>query len=800
MLASKTRWKLQPCKEEEVLHMKEELGVSALVAQLFVARGWKELDQARRFLNIDQEQFHDPFLLDGMEEAVERIKQGIQRNEKIRVYGDYDCDGVTSTTIMVHTLRELKAHFDFYIPNRFKEGYGLNERAIEKAQEEGVQLLITVDTGISALEQIKYASSLGVEVIVTDHHQPPEEIPDCVAVVNPKKVGCTYPYAHLSGAGLAFKLSQALLGRIPYELADVAAIGTIADLVPLTGENRLIAYHGLKSLNKTKHIGLQALMKVAGLEEDVVNEQHVGFSLGPRINVSGRLESAEKAVQLLLAEDEQEALLLAEEIQQLNKERQQLVEQMTQEAVAWVEAKYTAGLPKAIVVAEENWNVGVVGIVASKLVERYYIPVIVLSIDVEKGIAKGSARSIAGFDLYQALSVCQDLLMQYGGHTMAAGMTLAREEISAFRARLDQLAEQILTEEDLKPISCIDIAPDLGDITISSIDELNALAPYGVENPQPLLLLEQLSIKELRQVGADGKHLKSQFQQGEQFIDAIGFGQGELAHHISPEAKVDIIGHLSINEWNGRQKSQIIMKDIRVVERQFFDWRGARRAQLKWELLSFERGAALCYMRASGDDVRQKLPSLVDGVPIHSYATLRFDEAGYVQRQQGLDLPLQELDTFILLDLPQSFAQLRQICRLIGHGQKFYFMFQDNHNHFFSTLPKREHFKWYYAFLAKRGSFDLEEHGLALASHKGWSLDTVSFMTDVFEELELVRLIDGKIELRPQSNKRDLQASKIYQQKQAGLDLEQELLYSSLSQLKEMFQDWMLVNEKKEVL
>ena len=300
MLASKTRWRQANYSEEEVAKFQKELGVTSLVAKLFIARGWTEIEAAKQILHTDQVEFHDPLLLDGMKESVDRIRLAVEQGEKIRIYGDYDCDGVSSTTIMYHLLTQLGANFDFYIPNRFTEGYGLNLGAIDKAIEDGIQLIITVDTGISAKAQIDYGNSKGIEFIVTDHHEPPAEIPECVAVINPKKASCTYPFKYLAGAGVAFKLAQALLGRVPYEYVDIASIGTIADLVPLIGENRLIAYHGIKALNRTKHIGVESLLEVAGLKDQIIDEQKVGFSIGPRINASGRLETADKAVQLLI--------------------------------------------------------------------------------------------------------------------------------------------------------------------------------------------------------------------------------------------------------------------------------------------------------------------------------------------------------------------------------------------------------------------------------------------------------------------------------------------------------------------
>lgn len=790
MLASKTRWKESTYNLEQCSEWQEELGISSLVANLLSSRGCGTVEEARQMLNMKDLQFHDPFLLDGMKEAVDRIRFAMKEGQKIRIYGDYDCDGVTSTTLMIHVLRQLSANFDFYIPNRFTEGYGLNNGALDQAKAEEVDLVITVDTGISAREQIAYGASIGLEFIVTDHHEPPPLLPDCVAIINPKKPTCSYPYKYLAGAGVAFKLGHALLDRAPIELVDLAAIGTIADLVPLTGENRLIAYQGLKSLNNTRHIGIEALLEVAGLTDEVINERHVGFALGPRINASGRLETADKAVQLLVATDRTDAQSIAQEIDNINQERQAMVDEMTKEAIQWVEEHYPSSRPKALVVANEGWNAGVIGIVASRLVERYYLPTIVLSIDSDQGLAKGSARSIEGFDMYRALVECKEWLPHFGGHPMAAGMTLKTENIDHLRLRLDQLAEQWLAEDDLKPTTSVDVSCSIKDITLETIEELSRLAPYGVGNPKPTILLEKVKFKEMKQVGAERQHLKCQLEQEGVTLDGIGFSMGELAHKISIEAMSDVIGQVEINEWNGSKKPQIMIKDLRVDQRQFFDWRGAKQIEKKWQHIFFDNNVAIIQFRPDSVALKE-VPSV--------YQHISFDSLGEKQVKKS-DVDLHEIDTFILADIPHSIKQLTQVCESIRHGKRFYLIINHQADHFLSTIPNRDHFKWYYAFLQKQEPFDLSMMGPKLAKHKGWTLDSIQFMTEVFLELQFAKIVDGKICLHDQPVKKDLESSNMHQQKQEEIRMEQELIYSSYSELIRLLEQFMIEEKKEEAI
>lgn len=774
MLKAKTRWMVQSSDETLIETLIDNLSITPLVASLLVNRGIHSVEEAREFLETEKQSFHDPFLLKDMDKAVHRIKTAIEQNEHILVYGDYDADGVSSTTVLLTALRTLGANVDFYIPNRFTEGYGPNEAAFRHAHEKGFSLIITVDTGIAAVHEAQVAKELGIDLIITDHHEPGPILPEALAIIHPKQPGCTYPFKELAGVGVAFKLSHALLGDVPTDLLEVAAIGTIADLVALHDENRLIAKKGINQLKTTKRIGLKALLKIANVKMDEINEDTIGFALGPRINAVGRLQSADPAVDLLLSEDEEEASVIAEEIDLLNKERQKLVSTMTEEAIEEVETRFPIEDHPVLVIAREGWNPGVVGIVASRLVDRFYRPTIVLSIDREKGIAKGSARSIVGFDLFENLSTCRDILPHFGGHPMAAGMTLNLEDVDSLRERLVEKAKNILTENDFIPVTKVDVSCNLEDISVNSIEEMQLLSPFGMNNPKPVIQIENVTLANVRKIGSEQNHLKLVFSQEDCQLDCVGFGMGYIHDELSPSVTLSAIGELSINEWNNLRKPQIMLQDIKVDEWQLFDFRGTRNVdKLVSSVTTLEESIIVTFEETTHDYVKN----------------LGFEQKAMLvkTKQDALNLSVKNKHV-ILMDIPSS---LDHFDALFSEGMpaRIYTVFQQDSDHFFSTIPTREHFKWYYGFLLKKGSFKLHEQGKQLAAHKGWTKETIEFMSQVFFELEFVTIENGVISTNSSTRKRDLTESKTYAQKQMRLELEKTLLYTSYMQLKQWFEE-----------
>lgn len=580
MLHPRSRWICAETSEARVEQLAHEANISKLLARMFMVRGVEDAEQIHRFLNADVELMHDPFLMAGMEQAVERIRQAIANNERIRIYGDYDADGVSSTSLMIYTMRHLQANYDYYIPHRAQEGYGLNKAALDNAKAAGCTLIVTVDTGISALEEVAYAKELGIDVVVTDHHEPPEQLPDAYVLVNPKLPYCAYPFKGLAGVGVAFKVAHALLGRLPEEWLELAAIGTVADLMPLVDENRIIVQKALKRMSRSDYAGIRALMRIGGIEPSHITSTDIAFSMAPRINASGRLDHADTAVQLLTAADDETAQACAEELDRLNRERQKIVEGIVKEAEAQLEQKIERqeGVPHVIVLAAEGWNVGVIGIVASKILERYYRPTFVLGIDSENGMCKGSARSIPGFDLYEAMTECAGLFDHYGGHQAAAGMTLHRDKLEELERCLNESARAKLNEEHFVPCVEVDAECEVSDVPLSEIEQMGRLAPFGMGNPSPRVVIRNAIVRDKRTMGKEGQHLKLMLVKDRATLDAVAFHRGSLSHRIASDARADVLGELSVNEWNGQRKPQLMMQDIRIAERQLFDMRATSNA------------------------------------------------------------------------------------------------------------------------------------------------------------------------------------------------------------------------------
>jgi single-stranded-DNA-specific exonuclease len=797
MLSSKARWDIGHAEESLVEELCSKLGLQPLIAKLLVLRNVQTVEDAELFLYGGKDHFHDPFMLDGLSAAVDRIKQAIHNQELIRIYGDYDADGVSSTSLMAHLLRGLNARYDTYIPHRVREGYGLNRNAIDLAKDQGVSLLITVDTGISAWEEVQYIHELGMDVIITDHHEPPERLPDAIAVINPKKPGCHYPFKQLAGVGVALKLAHALLGRLPDELLEIAAIGTVADLMPLVGENRLIVKLGLERMQSSAFPGIRALLRVAGVERKDVTAYHIGFALAPRINASGRLECADDAVKLLMTKDHEEAERIAGELDDLNKERQRLVEEMTREALVMAEEQRANGQDKVIVVAKENWNVGIVGIVASKIVDAFYRPAVVLSIDPQTGWAKGSARSITGFDMFKALTGCQELLDHFGGHQAAAGMTLHPDNLEIFTRKLNHLAEEWLEEEDFIPILKADSACSLTDVPISCIEGLEKLAPFGMSNPTPKFVFTDLLLEENRIMGKEKQHLKLVLSQTrnelKSSVEAVGFSKGDLTEFIAPASRLRVLGELSINEWNGTRKPQIIMHDLHISHLQVFDWRGTPKPD--------KRIQALLDSAAARKELGGKPPGIVlfeekdanryflenalaDSCPIWFVNAIGDLESG---NELAYQLAFSEVHDMVLYTAPRSFSSLQSVLRQASGLMRCYAVFAEARGESGGAIPSRDMFKQMYSLLMQQGEWDLQNRDVlqAFSKRSGFSPAMIEFMIRVFEELEFVERLGNRIILCKSPLKRDLGTSRILQEREQRQEVETISMYSTSNELVE---------------
>ena len=556
------KWEFYNSDIEKIKEISEKFEISELLAAVLVNRNIIEDEDVKLFLNPTRSDFHDPYLMPDMKQAVDRIIKAIEKNEKTIIYGDYDVDGITSITVLTRFLKERGLDVSSYIPNRLDEGYGLNKEAIKNIADEGYKLIITVDCGISGTEEVKYAYSLGMEVIVTDHHEPLEELPEALAVIDCKRKDSKYPFNSLAGVGVAFKLAQAIGIKLNLEekeylkFLDIVCIGTISDIVPLVDENRVIAKLGLKLVEQTRSPGVKALLNAAAYKD--INSNTVSFGIAPRINACGRMGHERDALDLFLTENIVEANRITEKLNEYNKKRQDIEKRMFEEAVQIIE-KENLKEKNAIVLGGENWHHGVIGIVASKITELYYKPSILICFEGEDG--KGSGRSIPGFDLHAALCTSSNYLEKYGGHEMAVGLSLKKSMFEEFKINFEELAKNAHTEEFI-PVIKVDKEINLKDITIENVKSLSLLEPFGESNKTPIFIYKNLRIDSIRAL-SEGKHLKLTLKDGNTIINAIGFNMGEYSEEYLIGDKIDVVGILEINSFNGVESVQINMRDIR---------------------------------------------------------------------------------------------------------------------------------------------------------------------------------------------------------------------------------------------
>lgn len=555
------KWQIYQIDEKKVEEIAKNYNINKLLAIILVNRDIIEQEQIKKFLEPKRNDFYDPYQMPDMEIAVERIMKAIDNEEKIIIYGDYDVDGITSVTVLKSFLEERGIKVEEYIPNRLEEGYGLNKKAIDKIVKDGNQLMITVDCGISAIEEVDYANRLGIETIITDHHEPGNELPKAIAVVDAKRKDNKYPFRNLAGVGVVFKLIQALgmrmgLAEKEYlKYLDIVCIGTISDIVPLVDENRVIVKLGLKLVEQTKNLGLKSIIKSSGYNQ--IDSNTVSFGVAPRINACGRMGHQEEALKLFLATDANEVSELTQKLNEYNKIRQETEKNIYNEAVEEIE-KNKLYDKNTIVIMKENWHHGVIGIVSSKITELYFKPSILLCEEGENG--KGSGRSIPGFDLYEALTKCKQSIDKFGGHSMAIGINIKKDKFEEFKEELEKIAEEQNIKEIIQILK-IDAQIRLDDINKEMVESLKQLEPFGEENKMPVFAFRNLKINSIRAL-SEGKHLKLTLKDNKNIVNAIGFNLGELSNEYKIGDKVDVVGNLEINTFNGVSNIQINIKDI----------------------------------------------------------------------------------------------------------------------------------------------------------------------------------------------------------------------------------------------
>ncbi|MDZ7357400.1 MAG: single-stranded-DNA-specific exonuclease RecJ [candidate division KSB1 bacterium] len=553
--------------KETVDRFAQQLHIPPIFSKILLSRGIDTYEKAWLFFRGNLTHLHDPFLLRDMNKAVQRILQAIQQQERILIYGDYDVDGITAVSMLYLLLKQIGADVHFYIPHRIREGYGISLAGIEEAARLGTRLIISVDCGVTAVREIEYAQQLNMDVIVSDHHEPGKRLPQAYAMLNPKCPESNYPFHELAGVGVAYKLAQALAqaldldASIIEDFVDLVAIGSAADIVPLVDENRIFVKEGLKRLNQTTRPGLKALLQVAGLLNKPISTGQIVFIIAPRINAVGRMGNAERAIELFTTQDHDRALEIANLFETENRQRKNIDEETFKAAQQIIEDNYDLSSYYSLVVDQVGWHPGVIGIVASRLVEKYYRPTVMISVD--ENIGKGSARSISGFDIYLALKQCEDLLIGFGGHKYAAGLTIARDKIDAFRQRFNEISQQQLTEDLLCPKLRIDGEIRLSDINATFYKFLKLLAPFGPQNMRPVFLSQKLQVIGTPTI-VGNNHLRFKVRQDGIVMDAIGFNLGDLVYRIEPGANnLDMAYVIEENTYLGRTTLQLRVKDLR---------------------------------------------------------------------------------------------------------------------------------------------------------------------------------------------------------------------------------------------
>lgn len=562
------RWTIVSDNKQRTVSLQKDLNIHPLFCKILSQRGIETFDSAKDFFRPQLTQLHDPWLMKDMDKAVERILYAFNTNEKILVFGDYDVDGTTSVACMYRFLKKKHSNLDFYIPHRYREGYGVSKAGIDFAKDNGFTLIISLDCGIKSIDLITYAKGLGIEFIVCDHHMPDEKLPPAIAILNPKQKDCTYPYKELCGCGVGFKLITALAERMNlpeediYEFLDMVAVAIAADIVPITGENRILAFHGLKKANKNPNNGIKALCHLSGLQGEL-HIHNLVFIIAPRVNAAGRMDDASKAVQLFIAETYEQALQYAEMLHSDNTDRKEADINTTQEALALIESNGDWINNKSAVLFQPHWHKGVVGIVASRVIEQYYRPTIILTQSGE--FAAGSARSVPGFNLYEAIHACKEHLLGYGGHFAAAGMTLEIDKVDAFRSKFEEIVSSTIHPDLLIPEILIDAEISFEDITWPFYNILSQMEPFGPENLRPVFIAKNVIDTGYSKIVKE-QHVRFSLRKNNITFTGIGFNMAEKYDFLKYNQPVDVVFKIDVNEWNGEKNLQLRVIDCRPAE------------------------------------------------------------------------------------------------------------------------------------------------------------------------------------------------------------------------------------------
>ena len=734
MITSKYDWKItQKEPDAGFFKLAKEQGLTETAANIAFERGVTTEEALTDFLTADLSQLHDPYLLHDMDKAVARIRQAIENYEQILVYGDYDADGMTSASIVKEALEMMGAEARVYLPNRFTDGYGPNESVYKYyIEQEGISLIITVDNGVAGNSAIAYAQEQGVDVIVTDHHSMPDQLPNAYAIVHPEHPEADYPFKYLAGCGVAFKLATALLESIPTEMLDLVAIGTIADMVSLTDENRIMVKVGLEILKTTERIGLQELLRISDVDPSTISEEAVGFKLAPQLNALGRLDDPNPAIELLTGFDDEEAQAIALEINAKNEERKEVVQRIFDEAIVMVDPDKPVQ-----VLAKEGWHPGVLGIVAGRIMEQISQTVIVLTI--ENGSAKGSARSLASVNIFDALDAHRHIFTAFGGHAGAAGMTLPEENLGILSDILcDYIVDNAIDTTAKNPL-ILDDELQLSELSIDTIKSLEKLAPFGMDNKKPVFWLHDVTVTQARTMGQNGVHLKFKVKQGKDSFDVVAFNLGPQIQEFQQAQGLELAVTLSVNVWNGQTTLQLMLEDARVDGVQLFD-------------------------------IRAKNLALPEGVPL-----------------------LEEVDdkakAVVLNQIPETADQLKEA--FDGHTfEAIYFKNTIKDPYYLTGYGTREQFARLYKTIYQFPEFDVRYKLGELSTYLKIEQALLVKMIQIFDELNFVTIDNGVMTVNKDAEKKEIADSQIYQ------DLKDQVKYQELMALgtpQEIY-DWLMAD------
>ncbi len=675
--------------------------------------------------------------------------------------------GVTSTAVLKETIEMIGGEVNYYIPNRFTDGYGPNTAAFERLIEQGTQLIVTCDNGVSGHAAIDRAKVLGIDVIVTDHHELPNTLPDAYAVIHPRHPKGSYPFGELAGVGVAFKLATALLGEIPIELLDLVALGTIADLVSLTDENRALVKQGLLVLKNTQRIGLLALFKLAKIKREEIDEETIGFIIAPRLNAVGRLGDAAPAVELLTTFDDETALALAQLVQEKNTERQAYVSAITSEAFEMIEKLPTTS--DVYVLAKEGWHEGVLGIVASKIVGNTGKPALVMTIDKTKGLAKGSGRSIPAFHLYNALDSVRQLTTTFGGHHMAAGLTIPVENIAHIQDTLNHYAVETGLSEELGEETQLDGQLKIQEATVEVVEELNRLAPFGTDNLKPIFLFKNVESQDVRRIGGDQAHLKMKLVEDNAFLDVIGFQFGSVADEIGLHSDISVVGKLAINEWNGSRKTQLMLEDLAIEGVQVFDSRSTHIPAALWDTAEAD---FIFFDQINFEKYGHLLPST-------SFSHHLTDRAAIDQFEM-------KTTQLIFVDCPSDSEWVKELL-VSNQPEKIIACFYSREELYLTGMPNRNQFGQVFKYTATHVDIDVRNKLTLLATHLKIKENSLIFIISVFLEIGFVTITDGVMNVVKDVQKKELEQATTYKKRLKQIESENFFVYSHFSEL----ESWM---------